>query len=46
MKVSNECSQQGGAAGESGGEAEYKAYVEFEADANIRLGMAASVVLP
>jgi len=44
MKTSSEGSQQQNNA--PAGEAEFKAYIKFEADANIRLGMAASVVLP
>ena len=47
MKTSSEGNQQQNApAGDAAGEAEFKAYIKFEADANIRLGMAASVVLP
>jgi multidrug resistance efflux pump len=48
MKNTNESNQRqnGAPADVIAGEAEFKAYIKFEADANIRLGMAASVVLP
>jgi multidrug resistance efflux pump len=45
--VSNSSQRPNGApADNTAGEAEFKAYITFEAGANIRLGMAASVVLP